>query len=171
MSARPAQPKPSTTKTAWKSSGNKRITLPSGIEVTIRPLRLEHYMTHGRTPDALRVIALGDLRATLAKRVEELSPEARAQAYTKLVEEYMHPGILKLVVDPEITLDDIPDLPPADIDMLVGILNMNVTEDAKGRSLGVEPLDRWGIFREKHHCADGCPSCEAAIGELSAALG
>lgn len=154
----------------WKTAGVVSAMLPSGAVVKIRPLRLEHHLTFGRTPDPLRAIALSDLREKINDD-EKTSPMDRAEAYREFIQDYVIPGICLLVVEPEIKPADVPDLPPADVDYLQGILNRTITEDAQGRALGPEPLERYAIFREEHGCSDGCEACSRVLHAVSAAFG
>lgn len=155
----------------WKAGGNFPCMLPSGAEVIVRPLRIEHYYSFGRTPDYLRVIALGDLRDAIGDS-EKVSPIDRAKAWEEFLVEYLKPAICQVVVSPAgLTPEDLADLPPEDVDFLGALVQRRVTEDARGRTLGIEPLDRWATFRDKHHCADDCASCAAVISEFSAAVG
>lgn len=169
MTARTAK-SPSPNLATWKSGGIVEAELPSGMTVKIRPLRLEHYLSYGRTPDPLRVIALQDLRDKIGD-TERQPPHERAKAWQEYTEAYVIPAICQLVIEPELKPDDIPDLPPADVDWFTGVLNMRITEDARGRPFGPEPLDRYAIFREKHSCPDDCAACREVLSEVSAVVG
>lgn len=163
------KPKNGTTLSSWKKTGVIRgVTLPSGTIVDLRPLSLETHLTFGRTPDALRVIAISDVRAKLGNR--DISNEERADALAQHVA-HQRPLLVEMIVSPEVTEDDLAELPEQDIEWLIAFSNRAVTEDAAGRALGVEPLNRWATFRHEHGCEDGCEACLRVLETFSAGLG
>lgn len=170
MSAKsPEKAKTSTTLAGWKKTGVLRgVVLPSGAIVDLRPLSLETHLTFGKTPDALRVIAISDVRAKLGNR--DISNDERADALAEHVA-YQRPLLVEMIVEPQITEDDLADLPEQDVEWLIAFSNRAVTEDAAGRVLGVEPLNRWSTFRHEHGCEDGCAACLRVLETFSTGLG
>lgn len=143
------------------------VTLPSGAVVDLKQLTLETHLTYGRTPDTLRVVATADLRAKLNDT--DLTQQDRASALQEYVD-HQRALLVEMLVSPTITVDDLPDIPEQDVEFLVRVANRSATEDAAGRTLGFEPLNKWAIFRDFHGCADDCPSCGAVRDTLSTAI-
>lgn len=157
------------TLSSWKQRAILHgVTLPSGMVVDVRQLTLETHLTYGKTPDALRLVSIRDLRSKLNS--EEISQADRSTSLAEYVA-YTRPLLVEMLVSPTITEDELSELPEPDIEMLLSIANRAITEDAAGRALGVEPLNRWEIFRHEHECPDDCPGCAGVRDSLSTAFG
>src|SRR5262245_15685657 len=163
-----------TSAAAWKQKALHDITLPTGVQVTIRIPDVGMLLKGGAVPEKLRIAALAYISRELTGKVpglvrEEDDGNAIIDEEILADQMRMHDWIvLQSVVEPQLTEDDLPNIPVEDLVMLTEIANRERDTDALGVRLGVEPLDRWLPFREAHGCpAEGCPACEAARARLS----
>lgn len=73
--------------------------------------------------------------------------------------------LVDMLIEPQITLEDMDSIPGEDRDMLIAIAQREQHTDALGVRLGVAPLSAFREFRELHGCVDrepeGCEACEA----------
>lgn len=128
-----------TTKTAWKKNAvHEGITLPSGTIVSIKIPNLPAMLKAGQLPNDL--IEVATKAATEGKVPDDLLEK---------VEEYNRFLVAATVVSPAITEDDVADLPPEDIEMLVSFATRQRDLDAVGHHLaGLETVDSFRRFRE-----------------------
>jgi hypothetical protein len=126
-----------TSKSAWKKANSHTITLPSSKVVTIKLPNLPEMIKGGSFPNALIPIAV--------KRIQE--EEITADKIKELAD-YHRFLIHKMLLSPTVEEEDVPDLPPADIDMLISIANRERDMDAVGHHLsGLETVDSFKRFR------------------------
>lgn len=126
-----------TSKTAWKKANVHTITLPSGTVVKIKLPNLPEMIKGGSFPNALIPIAV--------KRIQE--EEITADKIIELAE-YHRFLVHVMLIDPKVEIEDVPDLPAADIDMLISIANRERDMDAVGHHLsGLETVDSFKRFR------------------------
>jgi hypothetical protein len=78
--------------------------------------------------------------------------------------------VAEALVEPELTVDDLDEVPEEDLEMLMRIVTGRQTFDAAGVRIGVEPLDAWATFRDEHGCPPDCEACVKARGRLSSVL-
>jgi hypothetical protein len=132
-------------------------TAPSGAVFKIRPLNLEQYALAGHLPSQLRQAALGGAEAvdaTLAADDDALTKHGPEMAAM------LDDLVLRMVVEPELTAEDLDALMPVDYRWLVRIAMQEEDRDGEGRRLwGREPLTVWSTFRHEHGCAEDCPNC------------
>lgn len=175
----------------WHARSLHKVELWSGMRVTIRFRSLGELIARGDLPDDLLKLAWlevsekesGGIVGAIAEELQSANPDEGAEtneeaqkASLERVSE-LGDGAARLVrelvafslVEPKLTVEDLasPDFPMQDLEMLAGIINRQVTFDAAGRRMGVEPLETFATFRERHSCPAGCPACEASRRELS----
>jgi hypothetical protein len=131
---------------------------PSGLVYRIRPLNLERYALTGAMPAQLRAIAMRG-----ANGIDELLAGEAAELleHGDEVLAYMDSLVLQVVVEPELTRENIDTLPPVDYKWLSRIALGEEDTDGQGRRLwGRAPLTLWGTFRDEHGCTADCEACD-----------
>lgn len=127
------------TANAWKAAAAHDVTLPSGTVVKIRIPNLPLLVKTGQLPNELVTEAL----STISDPDKKLTPEAIAQSadfYAKL--------LTVTVIEPEITEDDIPDIPFEDVEWLVELATRQRDQDALGHHIaGLHKNKDWRTFR------------------------
>jgi hypothetical protein len=157
----------------WKRRGVYDVTLPSGMEVSIRYPDLMMMATSDAMPERLRALAVKQARGDTLADDAPPSPEQeeeRSREELKMLEEmreFLHHLVVAMVTEPELSYEDVADLPPEDRDMLIAIAQRERDTDAKGRLLGVVPLNAFDRFRVRHSCTPDCPSCEKVRDDFS----
>lgn len=125
--------------TTWKKNKQHKITLPSSTEVTIALPNLPMLIKTGQIPNSLLdtvVKAQTDPNFTI-------TPEMLAEQadYTAMI-------VAKTVVDPEITAEDVAELPYEDVEMIMDFAMRNRDLDAVGHHLsGLEQVGSFRRFR------------------------
>lgn len=163
------------TKSAWGKKAVHVVTCPSGMEVKIRIPNLGLMLEGDALPQTLRNAALQELvnpvsgrvaRAAEAAGTADAQPQVTLDDVTELY--HLHQWlVVNTVIEPELTIEDLPGLPQEDLEMLTQIATRERTVDAAGRPLGTEPLSRWVTFRRHHECAEDCEACKAVQREFS----
>lgn len=121
----------------WKKARQHDITLPSGIEVSIIIPNLPLMVKTGQIPNDLLDAALGAIQK------QEVTPEL-----IKEQSDFFHLLVLTMVKEPEITEEDIPELPYEDIELLVEIGTRQRDIDAVGNQIaGLHKSEDWRKFR------------------------
>src|SRR3954469_16107230 len=166
-SSSPSSRKPGS-KADWGRKAVHLITLVSGMEVKIRIPNLGLLLEGDALPQTLRNAALQELVDPMSNRVARGNEEGGGGPGVSLdeVKELYHLHqwlVVQTVVEPELTLEDLPDLPQEDLEMLTQLATRERTTDAAGRSLGTELLSRYEKFREFHRCAEGCEACKEVL--------
>lgn len=124
-------------KAAWQKANAHTITLPSGTVVKIKLPNLPEMIKAGQFPNQLLSIAI--------KRVQE--EEITADKIKELAD-YHRFIVHTMLIAPKVELEDVPELPPADVDMLIAIANRERDMDAVGHHLsGLETVDAFQKFR------------------------
>jgi hypothetical protein len=178
-------------KQAWRSRQWHRVALPSGEEVELRIPALAELVKDEAVPENLRAKVLraaahpGGLLGVLREEVGEIdervkaggaTPEERDEALADSIQtlaEIQKRLVLRNVrmLDGEtLTEDDLVEgegIPEPDKELLGLLVLRQAGYDARGRRLGIEPLDAWESFRSHHKCPTPCPACEAFQRELS----
>ncbi|MEK6252798.1 MAG: hypothetical protein AABM43_12885 [Actinomycetota bacterium] len=166
-----------TGKDAWEALGVHTVTLPSGAVVKIRIPDLSLLIAGDALPEQLRGAALEELLGSLSQ-VDVSDDAAAAQVIQKVASDASGLNTLvdlyrwlvtETVIEPELTEEDLKDrkLPTEDLTMLVEFAGRRRNVDARGVTLGIEPIERWDTFRQMHGCAEECEACTAVIGEFS----
>jgi hypothetical protein len=162
------------------------VTCPSGQRLKIRIPGIATLLEHGDLPDDLLDIALLELAhadgaaGALASQVQQAdTPEAQAealerlQAFGRFQRELVCAAVVGLEgelgwTDITLTLADLDVLPEDDLAMVAEIVQRLRATDARGVRIGVEPLDRWAMFREAHGCpGEGCEGCQKIVDVFS----
>lgn len=122
---------------AWKKAKRHDITLPSGIEVGIEIPNLPQMVKTGQIPNDLLDAALGAIQR------QEVTPDLiKEQA------DFYHKLVVIMVKDPDITEEDVVDLPYEDVELLVEIGTRQRDLDALGRHIaGLHKSAEWRRFR------------------------
>ncbi len=170
---RPSRPQ-IVSKAKWAGLAVHTVTLPSGAVVRIKIPDLSLLLAGGAVPDRLRTVALRQLTEDI--RDAQASPAAVDAPPIEIDEEHLV-GLAELtrwlvaqtLVEPEVTEVEIEDgiVPNEDILMLTQFASRERTVDAAGMRLGVEPIDRWEVWRGFHGCPDDCEHCSAAVEALT----
>lgn len=136
--AKPAEPSRPRDASDWKGrKTHKDITLPSGTVVDIVLPNIQVLIKSGAIPNTLIDAALKQQNA--GKVTREIISET--WDFTCWI-------IPRTVVSPEITEEDVPDLPAEDIELLVGFASRTKDMDAVGHHLaGLETQRSFRDFR------------------------
>jgi hypothetical protein len=168
---------------AWQDRGTHAVTCPSGVRLKIVLLGLATLLQRGEIPDALVTIAMAEFSHELGQTgvVKDMIAEGKPQsevieALTGLVEfqrwlacksivAIEHDGAWHpIVLEPADSLA----IPEDDLGMVAEIVQRERNRDARGVTIGVEPLQRWATFREEHGCSeDGCEACTRVVAAFS----
>lgn len=127
---------------AWKrAAGPAQVTLPSGTKVGIVIPDLPEMLRAGHVPNELVKFAQDTQEAI--KGVEEFDLEKITEAT-----DFMRFMVAATVRDPDISPDDVPDLPTLDRDMILEFAMRQRDVDAVGHQLhGLELVAEWRRFR------------------------
>jgi hypothetical protein len=95
-----------------------------------------------------------------------------AVAMIKSAGEFQQFLVSQMLIEPELTVDELVDVPPEDLDYLIQIADRRTDVDAKGVRLGVMPLSEAERFHFHHKGSlDGdastCAGCQAWRQEFS----
>lgn len=136
---KPETEKPASGASAWKRrTVHENVTLPSGMVVSLKLPNLSHLLKAGEIPNPLV-----DAAITFAREKPEVSRELIEQEGEFL--EWLVPTML---VDPEVTSEDVKDLPPEDLQLLGAFAARAADQDAVGAHLGGLHTNReWRRFR------------------------
>ncbi len=171
---------------AWQARGEHTITCPSGQRLKIRIPGIGTLLEKGDLPEDLLDLALleltsdggaaGALAAEFSsgngdktKALERIRQFGEFQRHlvsfaVKAVE--TAPNEWEAVtLTPESMTDG--SLPEDDLALVAEIVQRLRAHDAKGVRIGVEPLDRWAMFREAHACKDDCEGCQNVASAFS----
>lgn len=162
-------------KTAWTQLAVHRVHLPSGAVVDIKIPDLSLLIAGGAVPEKLKHTALRELTQQI-RDVHEPTALGETAGQSLIDEEHII-GLAELtrwlvtqtLVDPKVTEAEIASgvVPNEDLVMLTQIASRERNTDARGVELGIEPIDRWEVFRQYHGCEETCSKCDHAIEELS----
>ena len=190
MSTKTASTPPSSSLAAWQARALHTITLPSGQVVKIRIPGIGTLLEHGDLPEDLLEIAVLELTTeggATAKLATDLATSENGER-EKTLERIARYGEFQrhlvcaavsavqtapdtfepITLSPESLLQEA--LPEDDLAMISEIVQRLRAHDARGVRIGVEPLDRWAMFREAHGCDDeNCKGCQKLIDALSTA--
>lgn len=156
-------------KDQWAKRGIHIVTLPSGMVVKIRLPDLTRLLKNDLLPERLRAVALKQAFA-------EVEPEPASDNGTRDEERYQTAKdmaslldwlVADMVLEPQLTQEDVETIPGEDRDMLVSIAQRERDTDHLGVTLGVDPLSRWDTFRSQHKCPENCAACEKVRQEFS----
>lgn len=162
-----------TSKEAWGQLGTHTVTLPSGAVVKIRLPDLTLLLAGDAVPDHLRTVALDEIANALNLRTSAELETAGTVTTERIsgLAELQRFMVSQMLVEPKFTEDELADpvtAPPAeDQKMLAELAGRERDTDARGVRIGVEPLDRWELWRQAHNCPDQCDHCAEVIDVLS----
>lgn len=148
-------PKPVASKAAWAKRAVHLIQLPSGVWVKIKIPDLTILLVGDAIPESLRGAALSQVFEDIAKHVAppaegDAEPDEEGRmAALKNLSELQRWLVLQMVQEPALTDADLADIPADDLGMLTLIAIRERDKDARGVTIGVDPLSRWDAFREE----------------------
>lgn len=126
------------TKTAWKARKRHTVILPSGVEVQIELPNLPLLIKTGRIPNELIQQAVKTAAAP-----DEVTREQIEEQY-----DFYRTLVVLTVKDPELTPEDVDELPFEDVEMIVEFATRARDMDAAYRHLGgLEKVDSFRDFR------------------------
>lgn len=168
---------------AWQTRLHT-ITCPSGQQLRIRIPGVETILEHGDLPESLIEMALKEITrqdgaaGAVAEELPTLEPEARIRRLAEFgafQRELVAAAVMEIADGDKweplrLTGDEVRELPDQDVEMVAMIVLRIRSTDARGVTVGVEPIDRWARFHETHGIDPAsCPSCQAFVDELSTA--
>jgi hypothetical protein len=132
-----------TTKTSWKKAAvHEGITLPSGTVVSIRLPNLSLMLKTGNIPNTL-VDAAVEMQNVISKGNAEITREMIEQQW-----DYYSFLVSKTVVEPELTAEEVAEIPAEDVEMLVEFATRQRDIDAVYRHIaGLDKLESFRRFR------------------------
>lgn len=140
-------PAPTKSKAAWKKRAvHKDITLPSGAVIDITLPNLPKLIKGGQVPNPLVDAAVGTNAMSRKPTREDVEN----------MWDFLVWLIPTMVVSPEITGEDVPDLPVEDIEKLLAFANRSDDIDAVGKHLG--GLETHQSFRDLRGIFSSNPS-------------
>lgn len=161
----------------WQKAAVHTVWVNQHQQVKIRIPDLAAMFVDGRVPEDLRAVAMSVISGVdpteqaMLKSADGSAGDGPA-IDAKVLADYI--DLLRFLVssalvEPEVSYDQVKAgvLPNEDLELLTAIVGRKRDTDAKGVILGVEPLDRWATFREKHRCAPGCQDCQEVIAAFS----
>jgi hypothetical protein len=171
---------------AWQARSVHTITLPSEQRIRIRIPGIATLLEHGDLPEDLIDLAVLELvnegGATSALAQEFAASEngnrdkvlERIRSFGTFQRHLVCAAVVAVEAAggewEEVTLSpaDLDAFPEDDVALVAEIVQRLRQHDARGVRIGVEPLDRWTMFREAHGCPDqDCPGCESLVRVLS----
>lgn len=141
--AQTEQPKP--TKTGWKKAGVHTATLPSGYHVSFHLPNLGQLIKSGDIPNDLIDAAIEFQSLSQSAEAEGERPKITPDMLEKS-HDWVCWIIPKMLVEPKITAEDVPELPSEDTDMLAAFAARVTDMDAIGHHIG--GLDTNAAFRK-----------------------
>ena len=168
----------------WQNRAVHAITLPSGQRVRIKLPGVATLLERGEIPPHLGAYAVADLvedtgaGGVVAKALEE-SGENQSEGLRQRIAEfaaYQRHLVSAAVVAFEengewvpvkLTDEQMATLPENDLSLISDLVKRLRGTDARGVRIGVEPIDRWELFRSFHSCGENCEGCQRMVEELS----
>lgn len=127
------------TAAAWAKRREHDVTLPSGAEVTICIPSLPVLLKAGQIPNELIAVAV-KVEAKEDVTADNLVELAEFQRYL----------VQYACIAPEVTHEQVDDLPVEDVQMIVEFATRQRDMDALGHHLaGLEVTDEWKAFRDQ----------------------
>ena len=132
-----------TTKASWKKAAvHEGVTLPSGVVVSIKLPNLSLMLKTGNIPNSL-VEAAVEMQNAMSRGTAEITKEMIEQQW-----DYYSFLVSKTVVDPEITQEEVADIPAEDVEMLVEFATRQRDIDAVYRHIaGLDKMESFRRFR------------------------
>lgn len=137
MSTENEAPKASTL-SAWKKAKVHTVTLASGAVIDIKIPNLPELVSAGEFPNHLVETAINVASGEAKVTAEEI--KSQAEFYRNLV--------TKTVVAPELSLEDVKELPFEDIELISALATRQRDVDALGHHIaGLDKSEDWRRFR------------------------
>lgn len=160
--------------------------LPSGRQVVYRDVTLAELVQVAELPEELLELVVAEWsrpgaaveqalqplqelpgKATKAQRVKA---EKASRQVVERIRQINRQLIALALVEPEMTAEQLEQVPYADLELLTALINRKTSYDAVGRHVGVVPLDQFQLVLEAHgveHDPQSCPTCATLRGSLS----
>lgn len=170
---------------AWMNTLHDPV-LPSGRQVVYRDVTLAELIQLDQLPEDLLELVVtewahpGSATEKVLEPLRELpekptkAQRTKATEATKAIAEQLREINRQLIslalVQPQMTPEQLTQVPYADLELLTALINRQTAYDAVGRHVGVVPLDQFHVVLEAHgveHDAQGCPTCQALRWTLS----
>lgn len=135
--------KTTASKGGWKRAKAHLVTLPSGEKVRFQIPNLAVLAKSGELPNSLLAVAVPGS----VKEADVSTPEEAQERIARL-SDFQKWLVAKAVVEPEVSEDDVPELPTEDVDCLVELATRGRDTDAVGHHIGdLEKSAEWRRFR------------------------
>lgn len=123
---------------AWKKAGVHSVTLSTGFECDIRIPNLPELVSAGEFPNHLVDVAISVASGDRKVSADEI--KSQAEFYRELISRTM--------VDPQVTPDQVAEIPFEDIEILAAIATRQRDVDALGKHIaGLDKSEEWRKFR------------------------
>jgi hypothetical protein len=142
-----------TTKTSWKKAAvHEGVTLPSGTVISIKLPNLPLMLKTGNIPNGL-VDAAVEMQNAAANGNNEITKEMIEQQW-----DYYSFLVSKTVVEPQITIEEVAEIPAEDVEMIVEFALRQRDIDAVYAHIG--GLDKLESFRQFRALPSGLEGLE-----------
>lgn len=172
-------------KDAWLNRVHDAV-LTSGIRVTYRDLSLGEFAELDALPEELLELAVREwaepgslsdyavepqrqLPAKPTKKQRAAANEETRKRFDQ-IKTLNRQVIMAALVAPKLTTEELEQVPMPDLEMLSGLINRTIAQDAAGRTVGVVLVDRFRAILAAHgieRCAPDCASCEEARRQMA----
>lgn len=159
-----------TSAAAWQRLGVHMITLPSGAVVKIRLPDLAILLAGEAVPQELRDVAFEEIRTAIsAEAGTQQQPQQLDAERLRRVADLNRFLVSEMLVEPKMSRAQVAEatLPAEDLEMLAEIAGRECQHDARGVQIGVEPIDRWELWRHAHACPEPCEHCAEVLSAFS----
>jgi hypothetical protein len=127
-----------TTLAAWKKAAVHQITTSTGVEVEIKLPNLPELVAAGEFPNHLVDVAISV--ASGDRKVTADDIKAQAEFYREL--------LARTLVTPEVTPDQVKEIPFEDVELIASIATRQRDVDALGHHIaGLDKSEDWRKFR------------------------
>ena len=135
----------------WKKAAVHYPLLPSNTRVGIKIPDLPAIISGGELPNSLLDAAIG----VTSKGADDITP---TKELIKEQSEFFDHLVKITVVEPQLSDDDLKDIPFEDKEMIVEIATRRRDMDAEGKHLaGLKPIRAWESFREGEYGVEALP--------------
>jgi hypothetical protein len=167
----------------WDGPNLHNVVMPSGRKATVRYCDLGALVLANAVPDDYLELAQAELTHELGVigaftesvtglDVSKPKDLKKAREITSTLNDLLKWLVAEhVLVEPKLTPEELSgsNFETDDLDWLFGVATRRVSEDARGRRLGVARLDEFATFPDTHGCPPDCPHCLEAIERHSTA--
>jgi hypothetical protein len=159
----------------WKTRSRMEVTLPSGANAVLRTLTLDELAGKEALPeDLLHAAWLEQLPGGAAAHIAGLYEKGdkaalrKAQEIVEARRDLRDRLVLASVVSPRLTAKDLPQIDPADREMIADLAQRRQNVDAAGRRIGADRLDSFRSVCEVLARSESDQTRRALLLELAA---